>query len=426
MKKINYFMTAVIGVCLCFNACSDKENGPEPSRFQFLGQDYDLTSGVIWKSNRNVLISTVPYRYEYNYITEVDEETGLGGEEATNIVEGFKAGSDMTVTDNFMLSLYGTGLTFDNNTKTVSGQGACISFHLSTSDIDKIVPGKYIFGKEKRANTFMAWTSISYKPGAGNNTLLEITSGEVLIEQNTDSWYIRFDCTLANGSKLTGQYESTLYSSKVEQPAYAAYEDVTIAGLLDSVTMTLSYAPELGGMILANVETADIDNGKAFYSTTTNESYIANTPEEIRNKIDIGVVWNKNDKSFVFESPIKMSSYLWYNITLTCPCHTTYTKAPATFTDEDFAKLEDTGFSFESKDEKVVFGGTEATFSPGYVFFETGNGIQGVIRIKRFIPMGEISMPFDPSGVTYLTTPVNPVLIIDIKYPTNAVNPPIQ
>ena len=254
MKKSIFLMAAVIGVCLCFNACSDKENGPDPSRFQFLGQNYDLTSGVIWKSNRNVLISTVPYRYEYNYITEVDEETGQGGEEATNTVEGFKAGSDMTVTGNFMLSLYGTGLTFDNNTKTVSGQGACISFHLSTSDIDKIVPGKYVFGKAKSANTFMAWSCISYKPGAGNNTLLEITSGEVLIEQNTDSWYIKFDCTLANGSKLTGQYESTLYTSKAEQPAYATYEDVTIAGLLDSVTMTLSHAPELGGMILGNIE----------------------------------------------------------------------------------------------------------------------------------------------------------------------------
>ena len=426
MKKNNYFMTVVLGLGLCFSACSDKENGPAPSRFQFLGQEYDLTSGVIWKSNRNVLISTVPYTYEYKYITEVDPETGQGGEEATNTVEGFKAGSDVTVTGNFMLSLYGKGLTFDNSTKTVTGQGACISFHLSTSDIEQMVAGKYTFGKEKLANTFMAWTSMSYKPGAGSNTPLEITAGDLFIEQKTDTWYIKFDCTLANGSKLTGEYDGAQQSTICEQAPYASYVDVTVGGLLDSVTITLSHAPELGGMVMQKVTMADTENGKAFYSTITNESYIANMAEELRKKIDIGLVWNKNEESFVFESPIKMSSYLWYNITLTYPCHTTYTKAPATFTDEDFAKLEETGFSFESKDEKVVVGGTEATFSPGYVFFETGNGIQGVIRIKRYLPMGEISMPFDPSGVIYLTTPVNPTLVLDIKYPTNAVNPPIR
>lgn len=40
--------------------------------------------------------------------------------------------------------------------------------------------------------------------------------------------------------------------------------------------------------------------------------------------------------------------------------------------------------------------------------------------------MDKISMPFEETGVVYITTPVNPTLVMDIKYPTNAVNPPIR
>lgn len=118
-----------------------------------------------------------------------------------------------------------------------------------------------------------------------------------------------------------------------------------------------------------------------------------------------------------------MRSLLWHDSKYDFPCHTIYMKAPDSFTDSDFEKLEETGFSFEIRDEKVLF--DTDNFQPGYVFFKAGNGTQGVIRVKGFAPLAE-KVEEQYGGVLIVTTPVNPVLYIDVKCPASFVDPKIR
>lgn len=408
-------MTSIVSMGLFLGSCSEDKKGPEiiPSTINMYGKDYNLQSGVIWKNNRNVVISREDYTYEETYINE-------DGQEVTDQIKGFAAGKDVKVTGNFMLSLYGTGLTFNSGQGKMEGQGACVCFHLNSLDIDKIVPGKYVYRKEKQSNTFIGYSSVSW--GLQNQgTPLEITGGEVTVEQKENTYTVKFDCKTANGNSVKGQYEGVLQVQRVEQAAYGMYEDVTIAGLLDTVFVNMT----LGGEpVIVDEPAPDFDNGAAFYSTTTNTSRLAKDPD--KEKIDITLLWDQNTESFMFESPIRTYDYLWHDKDYTFPCHTTYMRAPESFKDEDFAKLEETGFSYDIKDEKIIIPTKE--FQTGYVFFQTGNGIQGVIHIKKFTSLGTIETDVIPDlpGMQVIITPKNATLTMDIKCPVSFVNPPIR
>lgn len=413
MKKSICIMTLVLGICLFLGACSEDKKGPEviPSTVNMYGKDYNLQSGVIWKNNRNVIITKEDYTFEDTYTNEE-------GQQVTDQVKGFAAGKDITVTGNFMLSLYGAGLTFNPAQEKVEGKGACVCFHLNSTDIDKVVPGKYVYGKEKQPNTFIAYSSVSWDPQSQGSPL-EITSGEVTIEQKDNTYTVKFDCKTANGNSIKGQYEGALQTQKVKQAAYGMYQDVEIAGLLDTVTIIMKLNGEIG------MEEPQSDTeGTAFYSTISNTTQKAGDPN--KEKIDLALGWDRNTESFIFESPLKMRSWLWHDADYTFPCHTTYMKAPDSFTNEDFAKLEETGFSFDIKDEKTVV--PTKDFKPGYVFFQTGNGIQGVIHIKKFTPFGTTEQDLIPGlpGMQVLITPKNATLTMDVKCPVNFINPPIR
>lgn len=411
MKRTIHLLSWFLGTCLCVGACSDKDDGTDmtTSVLQVYGQNYNLNSGVIWKNNRNVMISTVPYVYQDTYINEE-------GQQQTDEVIGYSAGKDREETGNFMLSLYEPGLVFDNNLESVTGQGACVCFHLSSSDIEQLTFGKYTFGKEKLPNTFIAYSSVFYNTQE-SGTPAEISEGEIIVEKNNDKYHIRFNTTATNGAKVTGQYDGVLKECKVKQLASASYDDVSIAGLLDSV-YTIQ---EVMGTVYPAVMTLDYSNGAAFYSTSTGASKTASAKD---GKTDIALLWDKETESFIFESPIRMRSRLGHDDTYNLPCHTIYMKAPDGFSDTDFEKLDDTGFSFDIQEEKVIFN-TKA-FQPGYVLFETGNGIQGVIHVKRFTPMGVNREDFMGMGIIFYTTPVNPTLIMDIKCPANFIDPKIR
>lgn len=412
MKKTIHILSWFLGTCLCIGACSDKDDGTvtTSSVLHVYGQNYNLNSGVIWKNNRNVMISTVPYVYKDTYINEE-------GQQQTDEITGYSAGRDRQETGNFMLSLYEPGLVFDNNLESITGRGACICFHLSSPDTEKLIPGKYTFGKEKLPNTFTAYSSVFYDTQKSVDPA-EITKGEIIIEKNSDTYHIEFNTLATNGAKITGQFDGTLKECKVKQLASANYDNVSIAGLLDSIYTIV----EQMGIIFPTEWGLDESNGAAFYSTTTGTSNVATNAKNVN--VDIALLWDRKTESFIFESPIRMRSWLGHNDNYNLPCHTIYMKAPDSFTDTDFEKLDDTGFSFDIEEQKVIF--NTQTFQPGYVFFETGNGIQGVIHVKRFTPTGSKREDFMGMGFLFITTPVNPTLIMDIKCPANFIDPKIR
>ena len=140
---------------------------------QMYGYPYNLQSGVIWQSNPNVIISSIPYIYEDTY-----EKNGTT---VTDRVEGFRAGDERIETGNFMLSLYETGLYGNMELEKAQGEGACICFHLASPELGELVPGKYVFGTDKKPYTFIGYCSSDYNTQNKENIPATLSEGEVII-----------------------------------------------------------------------------------------------------------------------------------------------------------------------------------------------------------------------------------------------------
>jgi len=100
-------------------------------------------------------------------------------------------------------------------------------------------------------------------------------------------------------------------------------------------------------------------------------------------------------------------------------------KAPASFTDEQFENITTDDFSFDIESQEVTVPATGAdTFAPCYVFFKTGRGVQGVMKIKELTEAKDGT--YVMSDVVSYNFPVNPSLLIDIKCPAVVSNPMIR
>lgn len=199
---------------------------------------------------------------------------------------------------------------------------------------------------------------------------------------------------------------------KISQIAFAAYNDIVLTGLLDSVYTKEDYLGEVLESYILDEE------GKAFLSTMTGKTQHVRSSN--RSIVDIALYWDRNKEVFCFESPIYMRQWLWHQYEF--PCHTKYMKMPESFTDADFEKLEETGLAFEIKEENVEI--PIHDFKPGFVLFETGNGVQGIIRYKKYTPISLFAEEWF-EGYT-VTSTINPTLLIDVKCPAVISNPQIR
>lgn len=409
----------LIGIMLwalsCFWACSDEDNGiVSEGSVQIYGRSYHLTSGVIWQNNPNTIVSSVPYVWEDKYVDD-------GGDEVTDRVEGFKAGDDRMETGNFLLSLYEEGLTFNETLEAASGKAACVCFHLVSSDVNRLVPGKYVFDEDKKINTFSGYCSSEYstqtsvKPAA-------FSAGEVTVEEVGDDYRVVFRCETTFGGEISGEYVGKLDFCRVSQVSYSEYSGVSLAGLMEEVTISQSYLIMGMEIPLGTVTTIDEDCGSAFFSLSSGIASVASSASRNAESIDLALLWDEEEETFVFESPIRMRSKLNHQSEYNFPCHTIYMKAPADFTDEDFENLTSDSFSFEITEEKVEV--PTANFKPVYVFFQTGRGVQGVMKVYGYTPLGvreTIEM-----GVIKSVFPANPALLLEIKCPAVVANPQIR
>lgn len=393
---------------LCFWSCSDSENGIDPSAMlQMYGRQYNLTSGVIWKNNPKMVTASIPYVYEDTYVKS--------GQEVTDSVVGFTAGTEREEVGDFMLSLYEEGLFFNEKLQETKGRAACICFHFLSAETNRLVPGKYTYGRNNKKGTFKGFCSSDYDVLV-TVVPAEIKEGEVFVEEQDGIYSIAFNCKTSFGGEVSGKYRGTLRECKVTRQGTADFENISLAGLLDTVVTKTFLIYENRTTIAKDL---DKKNGAAFFSLQTGLSKFAQDPG--KEVVDIALVWDKIAQAFYFESPIRMRSLLGHQNNFNFPCHTIYMRAPAAFTDADYENLDETGISLDIREERVEIG--TSAFEPVYVFFETGNCAQGVMRVKRFTPMGEK----EKVGLaSIVTTPINPTLVIDIKCPANFVNPSIR
>ena len=67
---------------------------------------------------------------------------------------------------------------------------------------------------------------------------------------------------------------------------------------------------------------------------------------------------------------------------------------------------------------------TADDFKTTYVFFETGHGVKGVMRLKQYTPQSKGS--YDYYGVMTYNYQIGPKLLMDVKCPAIVSNPQIR
>ncbi len=405
MKKNVFLGNLGVWVCLLYACSSSEDEIPADRLLQMYGAKYAIDYGVIWQNNPNVVASTIPFSWQDVYVNEK-------GEEVSDLVKGFTVGNEKIETGNFIVSLYEDGIMLDEQIGEIQGKAACISLHLSSPDKDKLIPGRYVFDLDKKAYTFSGYCSSEYDSSSDKIVPAELADGEVIVEKIGDDYKIEFSGKTSFGGNVSAEYYGPLKLKRISQITFAAYNDIVLTGLLDSIYKKEDY--------LGNVSESYIldEEGKAFFSTVTGKTQHVRFSN--RSIVDIALYWERNKEVFCFESPIYMRQWLWHQYEF--PCHTKYMKMPESFTDADFDKLEETGIAFEIKEENVEI--SIHDFKPGFVLFETGNGVQGIIRYKKYTPISLFTEEWF-EGYT-VTSTINPTLLIDVKCPATISNPQIR
>lgn len=396
MKKRVCFIGGLLLLLGSLMSCSDSDKDDASAVLQMYGASYHLSDAVLWEYNPNTVIPSVPYIFKDMYVDE-------SGTTITDNVEGYTVGTEKQVLGNFTLSLYEEGLVFNPALEAVYGSAACICFHLSSSKADRLVPGRYTYNTNREALTFYAYVSADYDTETTVKPA-EITEGEVNVSGDEGNYQISFKTKTSFGGDISGFYEGPVHRCKVEQNKSASYENIRLAGLLDTVKVEY-FDPASGYRYETRL---DISNGAAFLSTTTGLCSYAKD----KANADIALLWDTSKQAFKFESPIRMRSHLGHDDTYNYACHTIYMKAPDTFTDADYDNLETTGFEFTVEEKEVIL--PINNWKSCYVFFETGNGIKGVMKLKNFVPIGERQ---EENFGTQIYYPVNPVIVMDMKIP---------
>lgn len=240
-------------------------------------------------------------------------------------------------------------------------------------------------------------------------------------------YHVELNGKTSFGGTVTSKYDGPLEVCKVPQQTSLEYTDVSLAGMMDKMDIEVYYGDVLLGTSTelddGNPEYPDFGTGLCFFSLTSGMTQ--NASAKRKDMADIALYWDEAGKCFRFQSPITMRAHLGHKAEYLFPCHTKYMKAPASFTDADFENLDATTFNVDIKDGNVEIPVTTADdFKTSYVFFETGHGVKGVMRLKQYTPQGTGS--YDYYGVMTYNYQTGPKLLMDIKCPAIVSNPQIR
>lgn len=443
---------------LCLTGCDDSNepsHGVASGSISLYGNTYYVSSGVLWHNNPNIVTTSEPYDYEDTY-----EKNGTT---VVDVINGFKAGTEEISSGNFMISLYENGLTFSPEVEKALGTGATVCLHLASPETGRLVPGTYLYGTDLKPNTFTAYCSSQYNAQDNNVVPATITDGEVSVETSGDEYTIKFDCITSFGGAVTGTYKGKLDYCRVSQISSVEYDDISLSGLMQEVEVITWYGRDIVESLVAqyieygflpdgiSLEVAcellglehtfqdgqekfisweesgtALDtgyNGFAFFSISSGQCQNASGSRRTPDQWDIALKYDDEKSEFFFESPIRMRDWLDHGKNYKYECHTVYMNAPASFTDEDFDNLSADDFTIDITEEKVTI--PTENFKTSYLFFQTGRGTLGVIKVKGWTPKGTKSS-YDPMSANYQDVTLNPSLILEIKCPATVATPPIR
>ncbi len=418
MTKLNHLLAGVASLLL-FAACSNNDDLDTASQIVLYDNAFNIGSGVIWQGNPYTIANTQPYTWHDTYVNDQ-------GVTVTDDVEGITVSDNSTQLGNYTISLYETGLTYSADLASAKGKGAVVSMQLCSADVNGVKEGTYTYSETTEAGTFRAYCSSEYqsqktiKPAA-------ITEGNVSVAKNGDNYNVTISGKTSFGGSVEAKYEGPLEICKIPQQTSLEYSDVSMAGMIDSVKIDVYYGDVLLGSTTeldnGNPDYPDFGTGLSFFSLTSGITQTASATK--KDQADIALYWNETDSCFRFQSPITMRQHLGHKVEYLFPCHTKYMKAPESFTDTDFENLDATAFNPDIEESDVEIPVTTSDdFETSYVFFETGHGVKGVMRLKQYTPRSEGS--YDYYGVMTYKYQIGPKLLMDIKCPAIVSNPQIR
>lgn len=418
MKKTNRLLAGLASLLL-LSACSDNDDIASSSQIVLYDNAFNIGSAVIWQGTPYTVANTKPYIWKDTYVNDQ-------GVTVTDEVEGITVSESTTQLGNYTISLYEDGLTYSADLASAKGKGAVVSMQLCSADVNEIKEGTYTYSETTEAGTFLAYCSSEYqsqktiKPAA-------ITEGYVNVGKSGDTYNISINGKTSFGGSVEAHYSGPLETCKVPQESSLEYSDVSLAGMMDSVHIDVYYGDALLGSATeldnGNPDYPDFGTGLSFFSLTSGITQTASASK--KEQADIALYWDKSKSCFRFQSPITMRAHLGHKAEYLFPCHTKYMKAPDTFTDTDFENLDATTFNTDVEETNVEIPVTTSEdFQTCYVFFETGHGKKGVMRLRQYTPQSEGS--YDYYSVMTYKYDIGPKLLMDIKCPATVSNPQIR
>ena len=427
-RNLSFLIVSAITTLISFSSCSNETvddfgTTSSPSYIEAYGLKRPVVSAVAWKSTPYQVTS----REEYIFTDEYQNSEGVLQKD---MVVGYVTGTDSYDAGNFQLSVYGEGLFFNENLKEIYGKGPAISFHIVSPNTEKIEAGVYKYQKSpKEKFTFTAYYSTEYTLNIFNNYIMEITEGEINVAVSGDEYTLSFDCKSASGSKVSGVYKGAIHVEDLGKIPFASHTDIQLGGLMIGNThRSLRSLSRPANWATATLTLAyDVSQNMGVLSST---SGISMTPTQSArsSETDIALIYNRdnpNQEYVYFESPIKIRSYLGHNSTYNHPCHTTYMRAPSSFSHADFENFQLSDFPERIEPEDIRF--YISDFKPAYVFFHTGNNVKGILHVKSYTEFTYVYETPSPLGnPPHYQNERSPSLFMDIKCPASYNNSKIR
>lgn len=390
MKKKSLIPLIVLLVSFSCNNDSE-ELMPGDNQYRMYGINYNLTSGILWHEIPGNVIDPITEVFYDNYSrvekTSDDRDTIV---HYRDTIEVPSANVKDKVTGKFVISLYGDGVTFDEQEGRTLGIANVITFHLSVPE-DEFKPGKYTFAASNEANTFIGYTCSEYDFTKNTGPANPIDTGELNISIQGDIYDIRFECKTTSDQYFKGSYTGHLRLVDNRKNSLIEVKDMMLEGLPDT-TYTyrywlnppdfMAYPYDTQSKVLG-ISATGLSVG--FY---TGYSYIAN-----KKTVDLAYCnyYPTRDK-YCFISPVYLRPY--QNHQLTPMNHTKFINdVPASgikFTSDDFDKLTPSDGpvfrAFDIKNDNQLID-IDAPL-PRVVLFQNSQGMKGAIKIKEVVPIG--------------------------------------
>lgn len=425
MKKKYYLLFLMISIVFCINSCKkqegDIEKGQNGSYLRIYGKELPLMQAAGWKGLPYKVYNKEEYIFKDEYL--------VNNLPVVDDVVGYRTTNESVTSGNFVLSFYGGNLNVDKQSYVLTGNGPAISFHLTSSNVDKISPGIYNFKPNaKEPFTFTAYYSSNFYHGLETNLHVEVESGTLTIKElDATTYSIEFTGLSSNNTDMVLNYKGSLDMYNLEKREFSTNEGIQLFGLAKEKFKTWMHTasnrlPPDDWSSVFNYEDFDYNMNKSLLFSPTGGLRLPAMAN--KDQADIALIYSKSENKLFFESPIRVRSYLGHNNLYNHPVHTIYQRVPASFTSADFENFKESDFPAELVEEDIEVNVNTVEFRPFYFYFESGNGTRGVVHVTRI--RDAVYEYSNVSNFIFYQKEVSPSLFLDIKCPSIFNNPKIR